>query len=250
MWRSRVGQHAIIPELGTRTRHGKRERRELFNRNPARRIPPWLDRAIQPVGTPSVRSLPAVAAVIGPLRLDFGLLVDGVWTYRDPGQIHIVRAVHEVLRWDITALDAWLFGSQHWRNYPRVRQRLMSLRERLTPAFATEAENTNAVTLGITEYFRETRRLALRLDNVPDPLRQSMLAVGKIRKPKTASKLDAKRVSRIQQAYRTLVQSGQKYGAQTTLARQYGVSVALIRKMLLSAQTAQHGNGAGSLGNP
>jgi hypothetical protein len=175
--------------------------------------------------------------VIGPLQLDFGHWVDGVWTYRDPGQIRIVRAVHEVLKWDITALDAWLFGSEHWRNYPRVRQRLMSLRARLTHAFESEAGDPNALALGITECFRETRRLALRMDNLPDSLRQSMVAVGKIRKPKMASKLDSNRVSRIQQAYRTLVQSGQKYGAQTTLARQYGVSVSFIRKTVISVQT-------------
>lgn len=148
----------------------------------------------------------------GPLQLDLGILADGVLTYRDTGQIHIVRAVQEVLKWDITELDAWLFGREHWRNYPRVRQRLICWRERLTHAFESDTGNADALILGIAEYFRETRRVALRLDNLPDSLR-------------------------IQQAYRNLVQSGQKYGAQTTLARQYGVPVTLIRKMLLSVQT-------------
>lgn len=171
-----------------------------------------------------------------PLQLDLGILVDGVWTYRDTIQIRIARAVQEVLKWDITELDAWLFGRQYWRNYPRVRQRLIFWRERLTHAFESDAQSANALTERICEYFRESRRLALRLDNLPHSLRLSMVAVGKLKKSKTASKLDASRTVRVQKAYRNLVESGQKYGAQTALARQYGVSVALIRKMLLCVQ--------------
>ena len=174
---------------------------------------------------------------MGPLRLDFGRLVDGVWTYRDPEQIHLVLAVKDVLQWDITPLDTWLFGHEHWRNYPRVRQQLMDRRDRLTRAYQAEAQDAGGLAERIPEHFREIRRMALRMENLPDSLRQTMVAVGHIKKPKATSKMESDRALRIQQAYRNLVQSGQRYGAQTTLARQHGVSVAVIRKIVLSRQT-------------
>lgn len=197
---------------------------------------PCRNCAICAVSQFPVRCRTGVVTVIGSLRLDFGSLVDGVWTYKDPEQVRIVLAVKDVLKWDITPLDTWLFGREHWRNYPRVRQHLIGLRERLTRAVQSETNDSGALSEGISEYFRETRRLALRMDNLPDSLRQTMMAVGPIKKPKIASKLDSNRVIRIQQAYRNLVQSGQKYGAQTTLARQHGVSVAVVRKILQSTR--------------
>lgn len=163
---------------------------------------------------------------------DFGCLVDGVWTYRDPQQYALVSAVQAALAWDIQSFDAWLFGSDHWKSYPRVRQRMIDIRGQLTVAWLAPTATEEQRELDIKSYFRAMRQVSAQLNNLPTPLRQSMLAVVDYKAEPTSTKLDAKHITRIQRLYQEMVQSGRKYGAQTQLARQYGVSLATIRKVL------------------
>ena len=166
------------------------------------------------------------------LLLDFGSHVEGLWVYKDTTQIRITQYVMDVLAWDLVAFDAWLYGPQHWRGYPKVRQHMMGLREQLTFALATPADDERRQTEDIKDYFRSTRRLAMRMKNLPDALRLALSTVdpGKLRRAALA--LQSKSHQRIQQEYETMVLSGQKYGAQTELARKYGLPLHTLRKTL------------------
>lgn len=171
------------------------------------------------------------------LILDFGTHVDGSWVYKDPAQYALAQRTAEVLAWDLVPFDAWLYGHGHWRSYPKVRQHLMGLREQLTHAFFAHAGNESEQGQRIRDYFRETRRLALRLENMPLALH---LAMGKVDKKKTRRlTLDhqAKNLKRLQQEYADRVRSGQKYGAQTELARKYGLPLHTVRRSLKAGQT-------------
>ena len=109
------------------------------------------------------------------LILDFGTHVDGAWVYKDPAQCTLAQMAREVLAWDLVSFDAWLYGPGHWRSYPKVRQHLMGLREQLTHAYFAHAGNESEQGQRIRDYFRETRRLALRMENLPAPLRSAMV---------------------------------------------------------------------------
>lgn len=172
------------------------------------------------------------AAMLASHAFDFGGLVDGVWCYREPQQQALVCAVQTTLAWDIQQFDAWLFGASHWRSYPRVRQRLIEIRRQLSTVWLAPATDESQRTVEIKKYFRATRQLSLRLENLPQNLRQSMLAVADVRPAPASTKLNAQHAARIHRLYREMVQSGQKYGALTKLARQYGVSLATIRKAI------------------
>lgn len=163
---------------------------------------------------------------------DFGDFIAGEWTYRDSRQLALVMSVQEFLGWDIRRFDAWLFGQDHWKNYPRVRQRMMEMRGRLSAAVLGSGASQIKSQRDIKYFFREIRALSIRLDNLPDTLRQDMLAVVGYKAAPASSKLDAKSIARIQRMYKEMVLSGQKYGAQTVLAKQYGLSLATIRKLL------------------
>jgi hypothetical protein len=167
--------------------------------------------------------------------LDFGCVVEGIWTYRDPAQQLVARAVQEVLEWDLRVFDAWLFGRDHWRNFPRIRQRLISLREQLSHACHAHGHSSTRARQGIHDYFRETRRLALQSKNLPEALRAALVSVVRCKETRTSTRLDAKSRMRIRRMYQELVESGQKYGAQTRLARQYGVSRTTIQKVVKGA---------------
>jgi hypothetical protein len=163
---------------------------------------------------------------------DFGSSINGVWTYKDPEQSAIARIVDLYLRWDLAALDAWLYGQTHWRGFPKVRQQLTGLREQLTFTFRTHRDNEDLLHKAVLDYFLETRRLALRLDNLPSALRSSMQDGLPNQTQPPRGKLDGRSTKRIQRLYQQMVESGQKYGAQTKLARQYGVSLTTLRKIL------------------
>jgi hypothetical protein len=165
---------------------------------------------------------------------DFGALIDGGWIYKDPEQSGVARGVDKILHWDLAAFDAWLFGQAHWRSFPKVRQQLIGLREQLTFSFRTHLDNDAALLQAVQDYFLETRRLAQRLDNLPTALRSAMLALLPTQAQPKRGKLDGRSTKRIQRLYQQMVESGQKYGAQTKLARQYGVSLTTLRKILQS----------------
>ncbi len=168
----------------------------------------------------------------GRLLLDLGAVVNGVWTYKDPDQTRIAGIVRDAIQWDLTAFDAWLYGQAHWRNYPKRRQQLMGLRHELTLACQCADGKGESSVPDIPHYFCRIRRLIARAHNVPESLRQAMLAVV-IRTPlREGAKLDAKTLMRIQREYLDRVKSGEKYGAQTQLAQRYGVSVVTLRKAL------------------
>jgi hypothetical protein len=165
---------------------------------------------------------------------DFGALIDGVWTYKDPEQAGIARAVYKLLHWDLSVFDAWLYGKAHWRSFPKVRQQLIGQRAQLTFIFRTHVDSDAMLLQAVQDYVLETRRLVQRLDNMPENLRQSMAGV-ELSKPRAqGGKLDGRSTKRIQRLYQQMVDSGQKYGAQTKLARQYGVSLTTVRKILQS----------------
>lgn len=163
------------------------------------------------------------------LLLDFGALVNGVWIYKDPAQSRLAQLTREVLGWDLVSFDTWLYGAEHWRSYPKVRQKLMGLREQLTHAVLAHEDSEKKQYQGIEDYFRDTRRLALKLNNLPISLRLAMPAVGRTRTRRVSS--DA-RVKRIQQEYEERVKSGQKYGAQSELAQKYGLPLHTVRRSL------------------
>jgi hypothetical protein len=165
---------------------------------------------------------------------DFGALIDGVWTYKDSEQAGIAHAVYKSLHWDLSAFDTWLFGQAHWRSFPKVRQQLIGLREQLTFSFRAHLDNDTALLQAVQDYFLETRRLAQRLDNLPAALRSAMRGLLPTQAQPKRGKLDSRSTKRIQRLYQQMVESGQKYGAQTKLARQYGVSLTTLRKILQS----------------
>lgn len=166
------------------------------------------------------------------LILDFGTHVDGAWVYKDPAQHTLAQLAREVLDWDLVAFDAWLYGPGHWRSYPKVRQHLMGLREQLTHAFFANTGDELEQAQRIRDYFRETRRLALRMENMPLALRSAMAMVDKKKTRRLTSDLQARNLKRLQQEYADRVRSGQKYGAQTELARKYGLPLHTVRRSL------------------
>ncbi len=166
------------------------------------------------------------------LILDFGTHVDGAWVYKDPAQHTLAQLAREVLDWDLVAFDAWLYGPGHWRSYPKVRQHLMGLREQLTHAFFAHAGSEAEQGQRIRDYFRETRRLALRMENLPPSLRSAMATVDKKKTRRLTPDLQGKNLKRLQQEYADRVRSGQKYGAQTELARKYGLPLHTVRRSL------------------
>ena len=168
----------------------------------------------------------------GRLLLDLGAVVNGVWTYKDPDQTRIAGIVRDAIQWDLTAFDAWLYGHAHWRNYPKRRHQLMGLRHELTLACQSADCKGESSCPDISNHFCRIRRLVAQARNMPEPLRQAMLAVAIPTPVKDSSKLDAKTLMRIQREYLDRVQSGEKYGAQTQLAQRYGVSVVTLRKAL------------------
>ena len=168
----------------------------------------------------------------GRLLLDLGAVVNGVWTYKDPDQTRIAGIVRDAIQWDLTAFDAWLYGHAHWRNYPKRRQQLMGLRHELTLACQSADCKGESSCPDISNHFCRIRRLVAQARNMPEPLRQAMLAVAIPTPVRDSSKLDAKTLMRIQREYLDRVQSGEKYGAQTQLAQRYGVSVVTLRKAL------------------
>lgn len=178
--------------------------------------------------SPSVVELESVA-------FDFYYVSHGVWIYRDAVQLTVAAAVHATLAWDIQGFDAWLFGTDHWSGYPRVRQRLIEARRQLNRAWLDSTPLESQRALDIKRYFHTTRQLSVRLSNLPENLRQSMLSVLDYKATPASSKLDDRQLARIRRLYQEMIQSGQKYGAQTKLAKQYGVSLATIRKALLNS---------------
>lgn len=166
------------------------------------------------------------------LVLDFGGMVHDAWTYKDPAQNGIAQLARDVLDWDLAGFDAWLYSPAHWRGYPRVRQHLMALREQLPHAIGTHAGDPSEQRNDVLDFFRSTRRIALRLESLPPPLRQAITAVDRTRIRRVASDAQIKRLSRIRQEYADRVQSGQKYGAKSELARKYGLSLHTVRKSL------------------
>jgi hypothetical protein len=171
------------------------------------------------------------------LVLDFGTHVDGEWVYRDPAQHVVAQKAREVLEWDLVTFDAWLYGPEHWRSYPKVRQHLMGLREQLAHAFIAHAGSEPEQGQRIKDYFRETRRLALRTPNLPPTLRMAMATVDKKKTRRQNSDLHAKNLKRLQQEYADRIRSGQKYGAQTELARKYGLPLHTVRRSLKAGST-------------
>jgi hypothetical protein len=168
------------------------------------------------------------------LALDFAVLVNGTWVYKDPLQVQILKHMAKELQWDQVAFDVWLYGHEHWHSFPKIRQRLIALREQLLMHWGSAADTPAVREQCIREYLRETRQLSVRLQNMPPALKAALTAVQTFGVHKS-SKLDPKSVLRIQRLYREMVLSGQKYGARTKLATQYGVSLATVRKALQSA---------------
>jgi hypothetical protein len=172
------------------------------------------------------------------LLLDFGADVDGVWAYKDPLQVRLAQLALEVLEWDLVSFDAWLYGPDHWRSYPRGRQHLMGLREQLTNSLLAHADSETDQRQDIQNYFQHARRLALRMDNLPATLRLAMVAVSRDKTKRVASSTQEKRLIRIQQEYEDRVKSGQKYGAQSELARKYGLPLHTVRRSLKSLRNS------------
>jgi hypothetical protein len=179
----------------------------------------------------------STASILASAAFDFGCLVDGVWMYRDPQEYALVLHVQTVLAWDIQSFDAWLFGASHWGGYPRVRQRLIEARRQLSAAWLTPTSSGKQRALDIKNYFRTTRKLSIRLHNLPNDVSDNMLAVAAYKTDAANIKMDVKQIARIQRLYAEMVQSGQKYGAQTKLAKQYGISLATLRKVLQTANS-------------
>jgi hypothetical protein len=171
------------------------------------------------------------------LILDFGTHVDGAWVYKDPAQCTLAQMTREVLAWDLVPFDAWLYGPGHWRSYPKVRQHLMGLREQLTHAYFAHAGNESEQGQRIRDYFRETRRLTLRMENLPPSLRSAIAMVDKKTTRRLTSDHQARNLRRLQQEYAERVRSGQKYGAQTELARKYGLPLHTVRRSLKTSHT-------------
>jgi hypothetical protein len=170
------------------------------------------------------------------LLFDFGDYVDGAWIYKDDAQNGIANLAHEFLMWDLVTFDAWLYAGADWRGYPRIRQRLMASREQLTHSVSANAGNQTEQRKAVQEYFRSTRRIALRAENLPPTLRLAMMAVDLERAKRVVSEAQSKRLKRIQQEYKDKVQAGQKYGARSELARKYGLSLHTVRRSLKASQ--------------
>jgi hypothetical protein len=169
------------------------------------------------------------------IKLNIGELVDGLWVYADPGQHQICDALTRMLGCEWLHFDAWLYGNTHWRNFTRVRQRLMGMREQLAQIVQAAGQHPLHQETRVKDQVRKICRLATSLDNMPDVLRKSMTQLTPPMVFARRGKLDHASVARIQNLYWQMVHSGQKYGAQTKLAQQYGVSVTTIRKLLAKA---------------
>jgi hypothetical protein len=66
------------------------------------------------------------------LTLDMVMRDDGTWTYAEPVQLLVWRAMVDHAGWDITDFDYWVYRATCWKGYPTVRQRLISSRRDLT----------------------------------------------------------------------------------------------------------------------
>jgi len=151
---------------------------------------------------------------------------------KPPSQHALCETLTRILGCDWGQFDAWLYGNTHWRNFPRVRQRLMGLREQLTRVVQADMQPPPLWEHRVKDQVRKMFQLAMPLDNVPDALRKSMAQATPSTVSRRRGKLEPASIARIQRLYRQMVHSGQKYGAQTKLAQQYGVSVTTIRKLL------------------
>ena len=65
-----------------------------------------------------------------------------------------------------------------------------------------------------------------------------MVAVSRDKTKRVASSTQEKRLIRIQQEYEDRVKSGQKYGAQSELARKYGLPLHTVRRSLKSLRNS------------
>jgi hypothetical protein len=164
--------------------------------------------------------------------MQMGAMVDGVWVYNDPEQTRIAAMALDALGWDLAAFDEWVYGNQHWRNFPKARQTLMNLRAQLTFALRAKPQARMQAVHILRDYFHEICQQVTPLKNVPEPLKASMTAVKHRIWPLAGTRLDTAAIRRIQRAHKEMLASGQGYGAQQQLAEQHGVSVTTIKRVL------------------
>jgi hypothetical protein len=155
----------------------------------------------------------------------------GPWHCDAHAQRLHIAVVKEALGWDMAAFDEWLFNSESWRNFPKVRQQMLDQRMQL--ARDCNEIGADAVQLRdkLLAHFTQFKRLANQCKNCTPEVKNSFAVPG-LKIQNTGTKLSAVEVARIQRQWKHLLDSGQKYGALSLLAKQYGVSGPTIKKVL------------------
>ncbi len=133
--------------------------------------------------------------------------------------------------WDMGAFDDWLFNSPTWRNFPKVRQQLLDQRMQLARDCSDSSLQAVLLREKLLGHFAQFKRLANRCKNCTTEVK-STFAVSSLQLQQLSTKLSPVEVARIQRQWLHMLGMGQKYGALTLLAKQYGVSSATIKKVL------------------
>jgi hypothetical protein len=155
----------------------------------------------------------------------------GPWHCDAQAQQAHTALVKEAIGWNMAAFDSWLFSNDVWRSFPKVRQLMLEQRMQLS----RDCEDTTLEGAKLHEKllhrFTALKRLAHQCKNCPADIKKTFVVPG-IKASHKGSKLSAVEAARIQRQWQHLLDSGQKYGALTLLAKQYGVSCATIKKVL------------------
>jgi hypothetical protein len=145
-------------------------------------------------------------------------------------QVH-TTVVKACVGWDMAAFDHWLFSSATWRNFPKVRQRLLDQRMQLERDCSNPGLPAEHLRERLLAHFTEFKRWVGQCKNCTDEVKNSFAVPG-LKVHHASTKLSAVEIARIQRQWLHLLSTGQKYGALTLLAKQYGVSSATIKKVL------------------
>jgi hypothetical protein len=136
--------------------------------------------------------------------------------------------------WDMGAFDDWLFNSPTWRNFPKVRQQLLDQRMQLARDCSDSSLQAVLLCEKLLAHFAQFKRLTGGCKNCTNEVK-STFAVPSLKMHHVSTKLSPVEVARIQRQWLHMLGMGQKYGALTLLAKQYGVSSATIKKVLQAA---------------
>jgi hypothetical protein len=161
------------------------------------------------------------------------------WTYADPEQVQLAQCLERLIEWDVRCMDCWLYQSPCWKGFPRVRQKLMLLRQRLTAIYRQHANNDDWLSHDAKMVLIEMHRLALSCKELVPELKLGIESrkMHNQRRAKTKLTLDHER--RMHNLWLDALENGQKYGAQKTLATRYGVSVGTVKKVVKKFQAGE-----------